>query len=106
MSAQTLSQYPSSKIAQENLDMFADSWGTQINDLSIMVKEINDVCQGRGDKPVYLSLPRPGVRTICNKCNLIWKNLYLTGNCNQIVNKMDKTIFNSQHNNFNVNYLL
>ena len=71
MSAQTLSQYPSSKIAQENLDMFADSWGTQINDLSIMVKEINDVCQGRGDKPVYLSLPRPGVRTICNKCNLI-----------------------------------
>ncbi|XP_048777527.1 alpha-catulin-like isoform X2 [Ostrea edulis] len=60
MSAQSLSQYPNSKIAQENLDMFADSWETQINDLSIMVKEINDVCQGRGEKPVYLSLPRPG----------------------------------------------
>jgi hypothetical protein len=62
LSAQSLSQYPNSKIAQENLDMFADSWETQINDLSIMVKEINDVCQGRGEKPVYLSLPRPGVR--------------------------------------------
>lgn len=60
LSAQTLSQYPGSKITQENLDMFADSWESQINDLSIMVKEINDVCQGRGEKPVYLSLPRPG----------------------------------------------
>lgn len=64
LSAQTLSQYPGSKITQENLDMFADSWESQINDLSIMVKEINDVCQGRGEKPVYLSLPRPGVRLL------------------------------------------
>ncbi|XP_076457374.1 alpha-catulin-like isoform X2 [Babylonia areolata] len=58
--AQTLAQYPSSKIARENLEVFADAWESQINDLSILVKEVNDVCQGRGEKVVYLSLPRPG----------------------------------------------
>jgi hypothetical protein len=62
--AQTLAQYPGSKIAWENLEVFADAWESQINDLSILVKEVNDVCQGRGEKIVYLSLPRPGVR-IC-----------------------------------------
>lgn len=59
--AQCLAQYPSSKIARENLEVFADAWESQINDLSILVKEVNDVCQGRGEKVVYLSLPRPGV---------------------------------------------
>ncbi|PVD38027.1 hypothetical protein C0Q70_00634 [Pomacea canaliculata] len=58
--AQCLAQYPSSKIARENLEVFADAWESQINDLSILVKEVNDVCQGRGEKVVYLSLPRPG----------------------------------------------
>ncbi|XP_070185642.1 alpha-catulin-like isoform X2 [Littorina saxatilis] len=58
--AQTLAQYPNSKIARENLEVFADAWESQINDLSILVKEVNDVCQGRGEKVVYLSLPRPG----------------------------------------------
>nr|KAG5702399.1 hypothetical protein BaRGS_027486 [Batillaria attramentaria] len=58
--AQTLAQYPNSKICRENLEVFADAWESQINDLSILVKEVNDVCQGRGDKVVYLSLPRPG----------------------------------------------
>ncbi|XP_060074303.1 alpha-catulin-like [Ylistrum balloti] len=61
MAAKTLSQYPNSKIARENLDTFSDAWESQINDLSVLVKEVNDVCQGRMDKPVYLSLPRPGV---------------------------------------------
>ncbi|OWF56469.1 alpha-catulin-like [Mizuhopecten yessoensis] len=60
MAAKTLSQYPNSKIARENLDTFSDAWESQINDLSVLVKEVNDVCQGRMDKPVYLSLPRPG----------------------------------------------
>ncbi|XP_062615012.1 alpha-catulin-like [Saccostrea cucullata] len=68
LAAQALSQYPNSKIAQENLDMFAESWETQINDLSIMVKEINEVCQGRGDKPVYMSLPRPGKHGTNSRC--------------------------------------
>ena len=60
-SAHTLAQHPDSKIARENLEVFSDAWESQINDLSILVKEVNDVCQGRGDKVVYLSLPRPGV---------------------------------------------
>ncbi|XP_041375020.1 alpha-catulin-like [Gigantopelta aegis] len=59
-SAQTLAQYPNSKIARENLDVFSDAWESQINELSVLVKEVNDVCQGRMDKPVYYSLPRPG----------------------------------------------
>lgn len=60
--AKTLSVHPGSKIARENLDVFSDAWESQINDLSVLVKEVNDVCQGRmADKPVYLSLPRPGV---------------------------------------------
>lgn len=59
--AHTLAQHPDSKIARENLEVFSDAWESQINDLSVLVKEVNDVCQGRGDKLVYLSLPRPGV---------------------------------------------
>ncbi|XP_052236076.1 alpha-catulin-like isoform X2 [Dreissena polymorpha] len=58
--ARTLAQYPSSKIAKENLDLFADAWESQINDLSVLVKEVNDFCQGKTDRLVYLSLPRPG----------------------------------------------
>ncbi|XP_005101953.1 alpha-catulin isoform X2 [Aplysia californica] len=58
--AHTLAQHPDSKITRENLEVFSDAWESQINDLSILVKEVNDVCQGRGDKLVYLSLPRPG----------------------------------------------
>ncbi|KAJ8320926.1 hypothetical protein KUTeg_002513 [Tegillarca granosa] len=63
--AKTLSVHPGSKIARENLDVFSDAWESQINDLSVLVKEVNDVCQGRmADKPVYLSLPRPGVSVV------------------------------------------
>jgi len=43
------------------LDVFADAWASQINDLSVLVKDINDVNQGRIERQVYLSLPRPGV---------------------------------------------
>ena len=62
--ARTLAQYPSSKIARENLDLFADAWEAQINDLSVLVKEVNDFCQGKTDRLVYMSLPRPGVGAI------------------------------------------
>lgn len=58
--AQTLAQYPSSRIAEGNLDVFSKTWEAQINELSILVKEVNDVCQGKMEKQVYLSLPRPG----------------------------------------------
>ncbi|XP_015212996.2 alpha-catulin isoform X1 [Lepisosteus oculatus] len=59
--AQTLALHPSSKIAKENLDVFCEAWESQLNDMSILLREINDVFEGRrGDKRTYLSLPRPG----------------------------------------------
>ncbi|XP_072364829.1 alpha-catulin isoform X3 [Scyliorhinus torazame] len=62
--AQTLALHPSSKIAKENLDVFCEAWESQLNDMSILLKEINDVFEGRrGEKRAYLSLPRPGKHT-------------------------------------------
>ncbi|XP_072303664.1 alpha-catulin isoform X1 [Eucyclogobius newberryi] len=57
--AQTLALHPSSKIAKENLDVFCESWESQLCDMALLVREINDVFEG--DKRPYLSLPRPGV---------------------------------------------
>ncbi|XP_062870271.1 alpha-catulin [Trichomycterus rosablanca] len=59
--AQTLALHPNSKIAKENLDVFCEAWESQLCDMSILLKEITDVFEGRrGDKRTYLSLPRPG----------------------------------------------
>ncbi|XP_030644831.1 alpha-catulin isoform X2 [Chanos chanos] len=59
--AQTLALHPSSKIAKENLDVFSEAWESQLCDMAVLLKEINDVFEGRrGDKRTYLSLPRPG----------------------------------------------
>jgi len=59
--AATLACYSTSKMAAENIDVFANAWSSQINDLSVLVKDINDACHGKADRQVYLSLPRPGV---------------------------------------------
>ncbi|XP_041105038.1 alpha-catulin isoform X4 [Polyodon spathula] len=60
-SAQTLALHPSSKIAKENLDVFCEAWESQLNDMSILLREIIDLFEGRrGEKRTYLSLPRPG----------------------------------------------
>ncbi|KAG5264767.1 hypothetical protein AALO_G00257820 [Alosa alosa] len=59
--AQTLALHPSSKIAKENLDVFCEAWESQLCDMAVLLREINDVFEGRrGDKKPYLSLPRPG----------------------------------------------
>uniref|UniRef100_A0A672SDL1 Alpha-catulin n=1 Tax=Sinocyclocheilus grahami TaxID=75366 RepID=A0A672SDL1_SINGR len=59
--AQTLALHPTSKIAKENLAVFCEAWESQLCDMAILLKEINDVFEGRrGDKKTYLSLPRPG----------------------------------------------
>uniref|UniRef100_A0A3Q2Q3P6 Alpha-catulin n=1 Tax=Fundulus heteroclitus TaxID=8078 RepID=A0A3Q2Q3P6_FUNHE len=59
--AQTLALHPSSKIAKENLEVFCEAWDSQLCDMALLLKEINDVFEGRrGDKRPYLSLPRPG----------------------------------------------
>uniref|UniRef100_A0A673VCV9 Alpha-catulin n=1 Tax=Suricata suricatta TaxID=37032 RepID=A0A673VCV9_SURSU len=58
--AETLTLHPSSKIAKENLDVFCEAWESQISDMSTLLREINDVFEGRrGEKYGYLSLPRP-----------------------------------------------
>ncbi|CAF1240152.1 unnamed protein product [Adineta ricciae] len=59
-SSQSLASYPNSRVAKENLDVLCQFWEQQINDFSILVKEIQDFMEGRGEKTVYLSLPRPG----------------------------------------------
>ncbi|NXT02872.1 CTNL1 protein, partial [Jacana jacana] len=59
--AETLALHPTSKIAKENLEVFCEAWESQLSDMSTLLREINDVFEGRrGEKRVYLSLPRPG----------------------------------------------
>uniref|UniRef100_A0A1A8HEL6 Alpha-catulin n=1 Tax=Nothobranchius korthausae TaxID=1143690 RepID=A0A1A8HEL6_9TELE len=63
--AQTLALHPSSKIAKENLEVFCEAWESQLCDMALLLKEINDVFEGRrDDKRPYLSLPRPGKHSV------------------------------------------
>ncbi|KAK5855176.1 hypothetical protein PBY51_005307 [Eleginops maclovinus] len=58
--AQTLALHPSSKIAKENLEVFCEAWESQLCDMALLLREINDVFEGRREKRSYLSLPRAG----------------------------------------------
>ncbi|XP_060054969.1 alpha-catulin [Erinaceus europaeus] len=50
--AETLALHPSSKIAKENLDVFCEAWESQLSDMSTLLREINDVFDGRrGERP-------------------------------------------------------
>ncbi|MGH0168832.1 UNVERIFIED_CONTAM: hypothetical protein FKN15_055553 [Acipenser sinensis] len=44
--AHTLALHPSSKIAKENLDVFCEAWESQLNDMSILLREIIDLFEG------------------------------------------------------------
>uniref|UniRef100_A0A674EF49 Alpha-catulin n=1 Tax=Salmo trutta TaxID=8032 RepID=A0A674EF49_SALTR len=69
--AQTLALHPSSKIAKENLDVFCEAWESQLCDMAVLLREINDVFEGRrGDKRAYVSLPRPGEQSTIAKLGL------------------------------------
>uniref|UniRef100_A0A8C5WTV2 Alpha-catulin n=1 Tax=Laticauda laticaudata TaxID=8630 RepID=A0A8C5WTV2_LATLA len=69
--AETLTLHPSSKIAKENLDVFCEAWESQLNDMSLLLREISDVLEGRrGEKRAYLSLPKPGEQTKFGKSGL------------------------------------
>ncbi|CAO2580871.1 Ctnnal1 [Lemmus lemmus] len=58
--AETLTLHPSSKIAKENLDVFCEAWESQMSDMATLLREINDVFEGRrGEKYDHLSLPKP-----------------------------------------------
>ncbi|XP_003968874.2 alpha-catulin isoform X2 [Takifugu rubripes] len=64
---QTLALHPSSKIAKENLEVFCEAWESQLCDMALLLREINDIFEGRrGDKRPYLSLPRPGKHPLTN----------------------------------------
>lgn len=45
--AQTLALHPSSKIAKENLEVFCEAWESQLCDMGLLLREINDVYEGR-----------------------------------------------------------
>nr|XP_033786547.1 alpha-catulin isoform X2 [Geotrypetes seraphini] len=63
--AETLALHPSSKIAKENLAVFCEAWESQLSDMSVLLREVNDVFEGRrGEKRAYLSLPRPGKHSV------------------------------------------
>lgn len=61
--ARALSTHPTSKIAKENLEVFADMWQWLASDVNLISKEIIEVVEscGKPDRTEYLSLPRPGV---------------------------------------------
>ncbi|XP_044012425.1 alpha-catulin isoform X2 [Aphidius gifuensis] len=58
--AYTLARYPSSKIAKENLEVFADMWQWLMSDVTTVAKDVLELIQSRPEKQVYMSLPRPG----------------------------------------------
>ncbi|RXG61290.1 hypothetical protein Avbf_04660 [Armadillidium vulgare] len=62
--AQTLCHYPTSKIAKDNIEVFADMWLNLVGDVKSLTKDISDqILQDKKpqeNKQVYMSLPRPG----------------------------------------------
>ncbi|KAM7093428.1 alpha-catulin isoform 2-T2 [Molossus nigricans] len=80
--AETLTLHPSSKIAKENLDVFCEAWESQISDMSTLLREINDVFEGRrGEKYAYLSLPKPMEKAKIAKLGLKLGLLTSDANC-------------------------
>uniref|UniRef100_A0A8D0A4J3 Alpha-catulin n=1 Tax=Sander lucioperca TaxID=283035 RepID=A0A8D0A4J3_SANLU len=52
--AQTLALHPSSKIAKENLEVFCEAWESQLCDMALLLREINDIFEGRrGTHPLF-----------------------------------------------------
>ncbi|XP_023289198.1 alpha-catulin isoform X2 [Orussus abietinus] len=58
--AHTLARHPTSKIAKENLEVFADMWQWLMSDVTAVAKDVLELTQNRPEKQVYMSLPRPG----------------------------------------------
>ncbi|EGT51040.1 hypothetical protein CAEBREN_31180 [Caenorhabditis brenneri] len=69
LAGRTLCVHPSSRIARENLEVFCDTWGQAVNDLSRVAKESDVAANGRvaAEKQAYMSLPRPGVSTLTSR---------------------------------------
>jgi len=86
IAGQTLCSTPTSKITKENFEAFVEMWTALMDDLHSLANDVGDVCRRRAaaEKPVYMSLPRPGVSTkqlflltyVCNQ-NWDWKKHWL-----------------------------
>lgn len=62
VAARTLCSNPTSKIAKENLEVFIDMWQSLMDDVAGLANEVAEVVRARAlTKPMYMSLPRPGV---------------------------------------------
>lgn len=60
--AGTAALFTGCRAARDNLELYCDCWTMQVNELSVLVKEMNEYLHGiKSNKSVYLSLPRPGV---------------------------------------------
>uniref|UniRef100_A0A670K9H3 Catenin alpha like 1 n=1 Tax=Podarcis muralis TaxID=64176 RepID=A0A670K9H3_PODMU len=57
--AETLTLHPSSKIAKENLDVFCEAWESQLTDMSLLLREISDVFEGRRGERAVLRCRQP-----------------------------------------------
>lgn len=67
-SASALALYPACKSVNDNLNLFSTSWENQVNDLSVLVKEMQDSLNGvKSSKSIYLSLPKPGKHGTSNR---------------------------------------
>ncbi|XP_076681008.1 alpha-catenin related isoform X2 [Andrena cerasifolii] len=60
IAAHTLARHPTSKIAKENLEVFADMLQWLMTDATTVAKDVLELNQNRPEKQVYMSLPRPG----------------------------------------------
>jgi len=59
--AGTAALFPNCRAANDNLNLYCEYWENQINDLSVLVKEMQDFFNGmKSKKSIYYSLPRPG----------------------------------------------
>lgn len=76
--AKTLASYPGSKIAQENLEVFADMYQWLVSDVTTIVKDVLDSSQTKPEKQVYLSLPRPGVILLAEHISVVFLNNFVT----------------------------
>ncbi|XP_046661156.1 alpha-catulin isoform X5 [Homalodisca vitripennis] len=57
--AHTLNQHPTSKIAKENLEVFAEMWQSLMTDVTTVCKDVMESTR-QPEKQTYMSLPRPG----------------------------------------------
>ncbi|KAF1770274.1 hypothetical protein GCK72_002092 [Caenorhabditis remanei] len=90
LAGRTLCVHPSSRIARENLEVFCDTWGQAVNDLSRVAKESDVAANGRvaAEKQAYMSLPRPGVSSVNSQSSSVCRRKKHAGNSSDSSNEL------------------